>query len=188
MNEPRFAEFTDESLVVLMKDGESDAFETIYRRYWRQLYGFAHQQLGIKEDAEEIVHDIMLSLWQNRAHSNIQNLKLYLFIAARNLVNKTIKAQINLRKYLDFQLLQEISEHSKVNEILNNEQLGKAVDRAMKQMPDKTAAVFRMSKLDDVPVKKIALELGLTDKAVEYHITKSIKMLRLHLRDFQHDN
>ena len=184
----RHSNLTDESLVLLMKDSETKAFEVIYKRYWRQLYGFANQHLGVREDAEEVVHDVMTSLWQNRAHSNIQNLRVYLFIAARNLVNKTIKVQINLRKYLDFQLLQEISENSNVNEILTNEELAKAVERAMQQMPEKTAIVFRMSKLNEVPVKKIAIELGITDKAVEYHITKSIKMLRQHLSDFHHDN
>ncbi len=188
MNRMRYTDLTDESLVLLMKKGEPEAFAVIYRRYWRQLYGFAYQQLGVREDAEEVVHDVMESLWQNRVYSNIQNLKIYVFIAARNLVNKSIKAQMNLRKYLEFQLLQEVFENARVNEILTNEELSKAVDQAMKQMPEKTATVFRMSKLDELPVKKIALELGLTDKAVEYHITKSIKMLRQHLRHFYHEN
>lgn len=181
-------DMTDESLVLRMKDGQTDAFEAIYSRYWRQLYGFAYQQLGVKEEAEEIVQDLMMTLWQNREVSQINDLRIYVFIAARNLVNKAIKAKINLRKYMEFLLLQGVAEHSKVNEILTNEQLKKAVEDAMKQMPEKTAKVFRMSKLDEVPVRSIAQELGLTDKAVEYHITKSIKLLREHLRHFHHDN
>jgi RNA polymerase sigma-70 factor (family 1) len=188
MNRMRQLNLTDESLVLLMKNSESKAFEVIYQRYWRQLYGFANQQLGVPEDAEEVVHDVMMSLWENREHSNIQNLRVYMFIAVRNLVNKRIKVQINLRKYFEFKLLQEVSENSNVTEILTNEELTKAVDLAMQQMPERTATVFRMSKLDEVPVKKIALELGITDKAVEYHITRSIKMLRQHLSDFHHDN
>ncbi len=188
MNTMRYHEMTDESLVVLLKSGDTRAFEAIYQRYWRQLYGFASHQLGVREDAEEIVHDLMLSLWQNREHSNIGNLRIYIFIAARNLVNKSIKSQINLRKYLEFRVFQEVFEHSSVNEILTNEALETAVEQAMKQMPEKTAAVFRMSKLEEVPVKQIAAALGLTHKAVEYHITKSIKLLRQQLKPYYHEN
>lgn len=184
----QYSNMTDESLVSLIEKGETDAFEVVYRRYWRQLYGFAYQQLGVREDAEEVVQDLMLSLWQNRNVSKIQDLRIYLFIAARNLVNKKIKAQINLRKYTEFQLLQEVFESSRINEILTNEQLRIAVDKAMKQMPEKTARVFRMSKIEELPIKDIAQELGLTDKAVEYHITKSIKLLRQQLRHFHHYN
>jgi RNA polymerase sigma-70 factor (family 1) len=184
----RYLDMTDESLVLLMKSSETDAFEALYSRYWRQLYGFAYQQLGVKEEAEEVVQDLMTTLWQNRQVSEIQDFRIYVFIAVRNLVNKTIKAKINHRKYTEFLLLQEVAEHSKVNEALTSEELKKAVEQAMKQMPEKTAKVFRMSKLDEVPVKAIARKLGLTDKAVEYHITKSIKLLRDHLKHFHHEN
>jgi RNA polymerase sigma-70 factor (family 1) len=183
-----YSSISDESLVLLVKKGETGAFEVLYQRYWRQLYGFAYRQLGVKEEAEEIVQELMLSLWQNREVSDIQDLRIYLFIAARNLVNKNIKAQMHLRKYMEFQLFQDVFESSRINEILTNEQLKEAVERVMKQLPEKTATVFRMSKIDEVPIKKIAQELGLTDKAVEYHITKSMKMLRQHLRHFHHYN
>jgi RNA polymerase sigma-70 factor (ECF subfamily) len=178
----------DDLLVDLLKKDDSKAFEVIYRRYWRQLYGFVYQQLGSKEEAEEIVHDLMLSLWQNRQQSHIQNLKVYFFIAARNLTNKFIKSQINLRKYREYQILHEVFEKIDTHEIFNVNELSKAIEQALKKMPEKTATIFKMSKIEELPVKKIASQMDLTEKAVEYHITKSLKMLRLYLQDFHSDN
>lgn len=183
-----YPDLTDESLVDLLKSDDSHAFETIYRRYWRQLFGFVFRQLGSREETEEIVHDLMLSLWQNRGHSHIQDLKIYLFIAARNLTNKFIKSQINLRKYREYQLLHEAFENADIQKDYSAGELSAAIEKILKKMPEKTAAIFRMSKIEEMPVKKIALKMDLTDKAVEYHITKSLKILRHYLRNFHSDN
>ncbi|QHV96536.1 RNA polymerase sigma factor [Spirosoma endbachense] len=184
----KYQNLSDESLVDLLQQDDPTAFELIYQRYWRQLYGFVFQQLGSKEDCEEIIHDLMLSLWQNRALSQIQNLKLYLFIGARNLVNKSIKSRINLRKYLEYKYLNDVFETVGPNEFSNITELHQAIENAVKKMPEKTATIFRMSKMDNMPVKYIALKMELTDKAVEYHITKSLKILRQQLQNFNSDN
>ena len=185
MQEPNL---TDEELVYLLKNSDTNAFAVIYKRYWRYLFGFVFQQLGVKEDAEEIVHDLMLSIWQNRQTASIQNLKVYLFIAARNLTNKSIKARINLRKYQEHLLLREVFENFQNNEILSSLDLSQAVEQVLNQMPEKTAMIFRMSKMDELPVKTIASKMDLTEKAVEYHITKSLKIIRHQLQNFHSDN
>ena len=180
--------YSDDQLVDLLKSDDPAAFELIYRRYWQSLYGFAYQQLGSKEEAEGIVHDLMLSVWQNRHQVRIQNLRIYLFTAGRNLTNKCIRSQINLRKYREYQLMHEVWEHFAPGEIDSTDELLAAVEKVLDQMPQKTAAIFRMSKFQEMPVKTIASQLDLTEKAVEYHITKSLKMMRKHLHRFQSDN
>jgi len=179
---------TDEKLVDLLKADDPIAFEMIYRRYWRYLFGFVFQQLGSREETEEIIQDLMLSLWQNRQHSQIQNLKVYFFVAARNLTNKFIKSQINLRKYREYQLLHEAFESADISDVYTIKELADVIEKILQKMPEKTAAIFRMSKINDMSVKKIAAKMDLTDKAVEYHITKSLKFLREHLRNFHSDN
>lgn len=179
---------TDGSLVDLLKSGDTFAFEAIYDRYWRQLFSFVYLQIGSREDAENILQELMLSLWQNREKSEIRNLKTFLFIAARNLTNRHFRAQINLRKYREYQLMGEVFDLINTDEIFSESQLSDAIEKALKQLPEKTATIFRMHKLDDISVKKIASEMGLSDKAVQYHIYKSMKVLRQHLQRFSSDN
>lgn len=179
---------TDGSLVDLLKSGDTSAFETIYDRYWRQLFGFIYLQIGSREDTENIIQELMLSLWQNREQGEIRNLRTFLFVAARNLTNRHFRGQINLRKYREFQLMREVFDHIDTDEIFNENQLSDAIEKALKQLPEKTATIFRMNKLDDISVKKIASQMGLTDKAVQYHIYKSMKMLRQYLHGFNSDN
>ncbi|GHB86460.1 sigma-70 family RNA polymerase sigma factor [Persicitalea jodogahamensis] len=178
----------DEELVKLLKNDDAVAFGLIYRRYWRQLFTFVMRQLDSKEDAEEIVHDQMLSLWQNRANSNIRNLKVYLFVGTRNLVNKSIRERINIRKYREYQLLMGVGEHLDASDPPDANKLAEAIENVLKDMPEKTARIFRMSKMEEIPVKSIASKMELSEKAVEYHITKSMKLLRHQLKTFHSDN
>ncbi len=182
------SEVTDETLLKDLRNNDPRAFETIYRRYWRQLFVFVYQQIGSKEDAKEILQDLMLSFWQNRAESNIYNLRSFLFIAARNLVNMHFRREINLRKYREYQLMQEVFESGEVDCLINEKDLRKAIDGALEKLPEKTASIFRMNKLDHVSINKIAVNMGLSDKAVEYHLTKSMKAVRKHLERFLTDN
>ena len=181
-------ELSDTELLLLVKMGNNKAFEVIYRRYWKFIYGFVYQNLGSKEDSEEILHDLMLSLWNNREDSKIENLKVYLFIASRNLVNKSLRNQINIRKFKEFQLLNQINETSSTEELIFSKEFEQRLNELMLSMPEKTALIFRLSKIDEMPVKKIAAQLELSEKAVEYHVTKSLKFLRENFKDFYSAN
>lgn len=182
------SEISDYTLTILLKESNAVAFETIYRRYWRQLFAYVYQQTGSGEETKEIIQELMLSLWQNREVSEIINLKTYLFIAARNLTNKYFRKEINLRKYREYQLMQEVFEHNDVDEILSEKELSAAIEKALQRLPEKTALIFRMNKLGEVSVKNIADQMGLSARAVEYHLTKSMREVKKDVLKLLSDN
>ena len=71
---------SDEQLVIKLSEGNKSAFESIYDRYWYKLFCICYHQLGSKEEAEELVHDLFESLWNRRKESNIRHLSAYLVI------------------------------------------------------------------------------------------------------------
>ncbi len=179
---------SDDILVGLLRSDDERAFEILYNRYWRQLFGFVYQQIGSKEETEEIIHELMLGLWNNRKTCEIRNLKLYLYISARNHINRYIKSQIRFRKYKDYQSGQDFIDSIDTDVLFNENRLNNAIEKVLNKVPQKTALIFRMHKIEELPVRKIALEMGLTEKAVEYHITKSLKIMRHHLKDYNSNN
>lgn len=179
---------TDSELILLLGRGDTKAFETIYTRYWKKLYAFIYRNLHSKEEAEEILHEVFLSLWNNRNDAPINNLGIYLFIAARNQINKFIRSQINFRRYREFQILSQIDEIASTDDVFNELDFTSKLEQILAKMPEKTATVFKLSKLEQLPVKEIAHRLAMSEKAIEYHITKSMKLIRLSFRASFSDN
>jgi len=179
---------SDEVLCSLLNKGDEKAFETIYKNYWRKLYGFVFSQIGNKEDTEEILADLFLSIWNKRFDHKINNLRIYLFVSSRNLINRALRNKLNFEKYREFELLQKVFQTTEMEQIVDSVEFFKRLDTILAKMPEKTAVIFRLSKIDESPVKKIAEELQMSEKAVEYHITKSLKIMRKNFKNYYSEN
>ena len=174
----------NEALVQHFQSGDTKAFEEIYDRYWSKLYTLAYTQIGTKEEAEDLIHNLFENLWKKRSELAIRNLTTYLIASVKYLSIAYIKSQINLRKYQEYLIFQEIQSATSTEDIINLTDLHKAVEDAMKKLPEKSVEVFKMSRFEKKSVREIAEYLNLSEKAVEYHITKSLKVLKEHLRYF----
>lgn len=179
---------SDEILVALLKNDDQVAFDVLYNRYWRSLFAFIYKRILSREESEEIIHELMLGLWNNRKNIIIGNVKLYLFIAARNQINRYIKLQTRIRKYRELEINEEPIDTINTDILFNESFLDYEIEKVLSRMPSKTALIFRMHKIEEIPIRKIASEMMLTEKAVEYHITKSLKLVRHYLRNYNSEN
>lgn len=183
-----YTDLSNEQLVVRMQQGDERAFREVYNRFWWRLYALAYTQIGTKEEAEDLIHNLFESLWKKRREIVIHNLTTYLVVSVKYLSVAYIKSQINLRKYQEYLIFQTIERAASTEDIINFADLQKAVEEAMKKLPEKTVEVFKMSRFENRSVRDIAEHLQLSEKAVEYHITKSLKVLKAQLRNYESNN
>jgi RNA polymerase sigma-70 factor (ECF subfamily) len=183
-----FKGLEDHLLVLGLNQGHSTAFEEIYSRYWFKIYRIAFNQTGNKEEAEELVQDVFLSIWNRRETIVINNLDLYLVISIKNKVYDLIRSKINFRKYQEHIILKEIDFHFNTDEIVNYTELTDAVEKVLSLLPEKSVHIFKKSRFENMNTKEIALQMKLSEKAVEYHITKSLKFLKENLKDYSRLN
>lgn len=180
--------YSDEELLVFLQNDSTKAFEEIYRRYWYKLFGIAYRQTGTREEAEELVHDLFEQLWNRRGQSSIRHLSTYLVVAIKHLITNYIKSQITHRKYQEYLILTELQHTLATDQAVQFTDLSKAVEEAMKKLPEKSVEIFKLSRFENQSVRDIAQRMNLTEKAVEYHITKSLKVLKEQLKAFHSDN
>lgn len=183
-----YQSLTDEQLVMGLCDNKISAFDAIYARYWKILYSVAYSQLGTKEEAEDIVHNVFERIWNNRQIQKINCLKAYLIVSVRHFSIKYIKSQITYRKFQEYLIFQEIQKNFSTDDIVNYAELQRVVNDVLQKLPDKTHEIFRMSRYENKSVKEIAAHLDLTEKAVEYHITKSLKFIKERLDMYYNNN
>lgn len=174
---------SDELLVKLLRVGEQDAFEEIYRRYWQKLLRSAQFKIRSKETIEEILQDLFISLWEKREKVLIENLEAYLHTSLKYLIINQIKKQILQERFVEYSLKKnELTDD--VDESVAFNELSVAIEKAIEQLPEKTQQIFRLNRLEYKSVKEIAVLLETPERTIEYHITQALKALRIHLREF----
>ncbi|WP_461097861.1 RNA polymerase sigma factor [Spirosoma luteolum] len=179
---------SDDQLIARIKEGDAAAFEALYDRYWYKLYSVAYHRIGLREEAEELVHDVFESLWNRRQQLVVTHVGAYLVVAIKHLSTNFIKAQINQRRLQEHLLLTQLTQSFATEELVNFTDLSEALAVVMSRLPERSSEIFRLSRFENQSVRDIAQRMNLTEKAVEYHITKSIKLLKENLRAFQSDN
>jgi RNA polymerase sigma-70 factor (family 1) len=176
--------FADEILVKLLKVSDEEAFRQIYIRYWKPAYFGALKKTHNKQVAEELVQNIFLSLWEKRNSSNIEQLNSYLNTAVKYQVLNYIKSCIIKQKHVLLSKGRQEFVEEDGDSVLIMHELSAAIESAINQLPEKSRVIFRLSRFENLSIKEIAQLLSISEKVVEYHITKSLKVLRLQLKDF----
>jgi RNA polymerase sigma-70 factor (ECF subfamily) len=173
---------SDEYLLDRLQQADPLAFEEIYERYWSALYRTAYHKLNSKSVAEELVQDLFATLWQKRAAITVNaSLQQYLFGAIRNNVISHVRKCAVREKYSRVE--RPTASNDTEWKVAYNE-LAQRLDSALDALPEKTKAVFAMSRYEEKSVSQIARQLNFSEKGVEYHLTKALKHLRTHLQQF----
>lgn len=179
-----YAAYSDAALLDAMRADEEGAFAEIYQRYCHRLFTVAHGKLKSSEAAEELIQDLFADLWSRRARLQIERLEHYLFAMVRYRVINYIKTQ-KLRAGYDLycRISQPETDTSTENSLALSD-LTSALLAGVRKLPEKSREVFQLSRLEHCTVPEISTRVNLSEKAVEYHLTKSLKLLRSYLRDF----
>jgi RNA polymerase sigma factor (sigma-70 family) len=183
MKNELYSTLPDEMLGRLLFTGDEKAYEAIYQRHWRQLFSIATWKTNSQVVAEEMVQELFMKLWENRQKTLIENPEAYLKTALRYSVIGFIRAKL-LNTQAELGEASEQAADLRADTGVGLEELSAALENALSLLPEKTRLVFQMSRFEQRSTSEIAQHLGLTDRAVEYHITQSLRLLRFELKDY----
>jgi RNA polymerase sigma-70 factor (ECF subfamily) len=180
----------DDKLLELLKTSDPGALREIYRRHWRPCYLHAIRKVRAAEVAEELVQNLFVSLWERRGDLHVSDLGSYLYTAMKYQIVSYIRASIAREKYLrgaSQQAAHDAGTGLGANDAetpLLLHELSEAIEAAIVQLPEKSRQVFRLSRFEHRSNREISQSMDISEKAVEYHITQSLKLLRVQLKDF----
>ena len=177
------AMYDDQAYLDGIRQGDKDAFNRMFSHYYSPLCEYASQFVS-DYDAEELVQDMMLYVWENREYLVIEkSLKSYLFVSIKNRCYNAIrdrhaKEKIHLLLYEKLKDRVEEPDYYLLNELAAN------IKKAIEELPEEYRETFKMSRFGEMSNANIAKRLGVSVKTVEYRITRSLKILRVKLKDY----
>ena len=95
-----------------------------------------------------------------------------------------IEAQLVRKNYRDYCLKYFPVSDDNTEKTVEFDDLMDAIETAMQQLPEKSRTVFQLNKLEGRSIPEIADTLNLSEKAIGYHLTQSLKKLRFQLKDY----
>ncbi len=174
----------DELNLSLLRNGDKEAFNAIFHKYYKPLCVYAYQFVTF-EDVEEIVQDLFLWIWQNREALFIHtSLSAFLYKSVHLKCLTRIEQNSAKRRRENLYWKKYIQDDYTETSPYQVEELVKNIHEAINQLPDKYREAFVLHRFHDCTYKEIAIKLNISAKTVDYRIQKALVLLRKDLKDY----
>lgn len=170
------------SIKYAVMEGDEASFAQLYNLLWSKLYSAAYNYVRDKATACEIVQDVFVNLWVKR--NDLEQVKDITGFAM-NSVKFKIYDHFD-KKAVEKKYALKVSRDAVVSVgdtplQMEYEETRQLIRDVIGNLPSTTQKIFRLSRFQQLTNEEIAKTMKLSVKAVEYHITKSLKQLRLRI-------
>lgn len=169
----------ENEIVKRIIDGEEQAFEIIFKKYYQRLCVYATRFMPSDDDAEEIVQEVFVRFWERSETLKPESsLAAYLYRSVYNTCLNQIKHEkvkdsykAHVRNFHDHQV-EDPRAAEEQKDLL--EQVVAAID----QLPPRCSEIFKLSRFEGLKYQEIADHLGISLKTVEVQMGKALRVLR----------
>ena len=169
----------DPELWLAIRNDDEQAFAMLFDRYWVRLYKTALRYLKDRENSEETVHDVFLSIWSRRHQLEIESIPNFLLSAIRYQVYNRMRAvKPPLTLVLNDLEMDNLLDYNQGDHRIKNQELLRELNHYLEKLPKRCQEIFYMSRIDNLSNQEIAGRLGISKRTVENQVTKALKHLR----------
>ena len=177
----------DEAILALLKTGNTgDAFEFIFKKYYRLMWTKAYLGTGDATDADDLVQSVLSSIWERALYHNINgSLKSYLLVSVRNQVNDYHKvkhrAMKRIERYaelVDRDYVFESREPDMEDRWRAQEQLYRQLRELLEELPAQRQRAFTLVYMQQKKYHEVADNMGISVNSLKTHLKIAVKTLR----------
>lgn len=156
------------------------AFDAIYNKYCRRLYNFVFKFVKNESDAEEIVQDVFVKLWETRTKIKLYtSFDSYLFTISYNTTISLLRKRLSETKYVNhLKSIPHFSEPDKIVNELHYKELNKHVYDLLDQLTPRQKEIFLLSREEGLSHKEIAAKLNISTNTVKNHLVKALDFIK----------
>ena len=170
-------------LVRLLRKGDMAAFDAIYNKYCHKLHQFVYMYLKQEEDAEEIVQEVFIKIWQSRSKIDIySSFESFLFTIAYNTTMSLLRKRISESKSREYlKSLQQAETAEKIIDELHLKECSQKVQTLLEQLTPRQKEIYVLSREEGMTHEEIAKKLNISESTVNNHLVNALKFLKSNL-------
>jgi len=161
-------------LIKAIRCADKTAFRGLCQIYYDALYRFLWRKTRDEETAKDLVQELFLNIWKNRANlDETQSSKAYIYRAAHNLaINHLKKKALRQTHILSSAAAEQLSGTDEQRDF------EEYVEEVLQDLPEEQRLVFTLNKFEGLRYREIAEMLQFSVKTVESRMSKALKTLR----------
>jgi len=176
-------QISDDVLLKNIRKGDEEAFNLLYRKYWKFVYNHAYKRLHSHNKAEDITQGIFCKIWIKRATLHInKDFESYLFIAVRNSVFNLFEKEKRILPVEHLLMKYVAAEHAD-KLVLQNEFLA-AYRALVESLPSKRRKIFVQHYELGKTTAEIAEQLCVSQKTVQNQLGRASTFLKFKFTHF----
>ena len=176
---------SESELVAGLRNSNEMVFETIFRNFYERLCNYANSMINDMDEAEEIVQNTFLVIWERRESTEIHtSVKSYLYQSVHNNCLNRIKHYKVRRQYSEYYQHHAIQSIDSTSHELIGAELEQQINKAIEALPRQCKTIFKLSRFENLTYAEIASQLKLSVKTVDNHMVRALRILREKLRDY----
>lgn len=173
------AAYNDQELFVLLREGKQAAFAEIYNRYSTLLFIHADNKLRDKDEAKDVVQDVLAKLWEKRDELDVTaNLAGYLYTAVRNKIFDLIKHKKVISGYMETFFAPEANGDEYADHLIRERQFAAMIAAEIEALSPRMREVFELRRIENLSNKEVAKRLNITESTAADYMKKAIKILK----------
>ncbi|UKJ06765.1 RNA polymerase sigma factor [Solitalea lacus] len=168
-----------QQLLIKLKEGDESAFTALYKAYSKPLYLRILRMVKNAEDAEELLQELFIKLWNNRETIDLEkSFQSYMYTIAQNLVYNFFRKVANDQTLINSLVANTMDYCLDAQELLENKEKSLLLQRAIDQLTTQQKRVFQLCKIEDKSYAETAELLGISIATVNSHMTKSLQSIK----------
>ena len=184
--------YTDEQLIGRFQSGDEGAYIELVNRYKDRLINFVYQFLGDIEQAEDVVQDTMLKLYEKKHYyREIAKFSTWIYTIARNLANTELRKRKRRKTTNLSQMTREEREYDipavqpNLDQNLQNEFIRERIQEAIKKLPEHSKSVIILRDIQELSYDDISNIVGVPLGTVKSRINRARLQLQAELQDLK---
>ncbi len=160
---------------------KEEIVETLVREHFEPMCRLSAKYIYDFDSSKDIVHEVFTAFWQKiDSLPSDTNYKSYLYTAVRN---KSFNYLRDQKKHLNI-VDAEKEPAPKTSDGVEVKELSREIEYALNLLPEKCKEVFELSRFEELKYGQIAERLSISVKTVEGQMSKALRLLREHLKEF----
>lgn len=175
--------YSDKQAMLHLRQGDISAFDELYNKYAPRLFNFSFKYLKSEEEAEEVVQEVFLYIWEKRQGLKPESsFNSYVFTIAYNIIKKYFLKKAKDNAFKNDLIFEFLKEENNLDRIIDYKFLLDRVELIIESLPPRRKEIFIQRKYQGLSIKQIAENLVLSPNTVENQLASAQKQILEELR------